>query len=69
MARLNKIRTDEQYTIGRSIHGGVDKKIRLNLNDLLKKRKEEKNIDRKVNIAILSGATAITAVIIAIFGL
>ena len=69
MARLNQVRTEEQYTAGRSLDGDSYKKIRLNLNDLLKKRNEEKKVDRKVNLAILSGATAITAVIVVILGL
>ena len=37
---------------------------RLNLNDLLKRRKEEKNLDKKNNLAILTGAAAVAAVVI-----
>ena len=63
MARVNQVKTDEQYTIGSS-----DKKIKLNLNDLLDRREKEKKADRKINLVILSGATAIAAVIIVVLG-
>jgi len=37
---------------------------RLNLNDLLKKRKEERKVDKKTNILIFSSATAVALVIL-----
>ena len=63
MARVNQVKTDEQYTIG-----SIEKKIKLNLNDLLERREKEKKADRKINLVILSGATAIAAVIIVVLG-
>ena len=41
-------------------------KARLNVNDLIKKRQEEKKIDKKTNILIFSGATAIAVVALAV---
>ena len=36
---------------------------RLDVNDLLNKRKKEKQLDRKTNVVIFSGATAVAAII------
>ena len=36
---------------------------RLDLNDLIKRRQLEKKIDRKTNLLIFSGATAIATVV------
>jgi hypothetical protein len=38
-------------------------KGRLDLNDLIKRRQLEKKIDRKTNLIIFSGATAIATVV------
>ena len=54
-------------------HGSFQKnyiaKARLNVNDLIKRRQEEKKIDKKTNILILSGATAVAAVVFAVLSL
>ena len=44
-------------------------KARLNLNDLLRRRSEEKKVDKKANLLILSGASAIAAVVFVILNL
>ena len=44
-------------------------KARLNLNDLLKRRSEEKQVDKKTNVIIVSSATAIAAVVVLILNL
>ena len=44
-------------------------KARLNLNDLLKRRSEEKKLDKKTNFLILSSATAVAAVVLLILNL
>ena len=44
-------------------------KARLNLNELLRRRKEEKQVDKKVNLIILSSATAVAAVVFLILNL
>ena len=38
-------------------------KARLNLNDLLKRRSKEKQIDKKTNLIILSSVTGVAAVV------
>ena len=44
-------------------------KARLNLNDLLKRRSQEKQIDKKTNLIIVSSVTAVAAVVILILNL
>ena len=44
-------------------------KARLNLNDLLKRRSQEKQIDKKTNLIILSSVTGIAAVVVLILSL
>ena len=41
-------------------------KDRLNLNDLLKRNKEEKKLDKKNNLLIFSGVTAFAAIVFVI---
>ena len=41
-------------------------KTRLNLNDLLKRRVEEKKIDKKTNLIIFSSAAALAMVVLLI---
>ena len=44
-------------------------KERLNLNDLLRRRSEEKKVDKKTNFLIVSSLTVVGAVIILILSL
>ena len=44
-------------------------KSRLNLNDLLRRRIEEKKIDKKANLIILSSAATVVAVVLLILNL
>ena len=44
-------------------------KARINLNDLLKKRTEEKKVDKKANLIIFSGASAVAVVVFVILSL
>ena len=44
-------------------------KSRLNLNDLLRRRVEEKKGDRKLNLIIFSGASTLAAVVLIILSL
>jgi len=39
-------------------------KNRINLNDLLRKRVEERKVDKKTNLVILSGVSALAAVVL-----
>jgi len=41
-------------------------KARLNLNDLLKRRNDEKAVDKKTNLIIFLGAVGVAAVVVAI---
>ena len=42
---------------------------KLDLNDLLKRAKEQKEQDKKLNILIFSGATTLAAIVLVIFSL
>ena len=44
-------------------------KARFNLNDLLRRRIEEKKIDKKANLIILSSAATVVAVVLLILNL
>jgi len=44
-------------------------KARLNLNDLLKRRSKEKQVDNKTNLIIWSSATAVLVVVLLILNL
>ena len=44
-------------------------KARLNLNDLLRRRSEEKQVDKKTNLIIISSVTAVAAVVLLILSL
>ncbi len=39
-------------------------KARLNLNDLLRRRSEEKMVDKKTNLLIVSGVSALAVVVL-----
>ena len=44
-------------------------KARLNLNELLRRRSEEKKVDKKTNLIILSSVTGVAAVVLLILSL
>ena len=44
-------------------------KSKINLNDLLRKRTEEKKIDKKTNLLIFSGASAVAVVVFIVLSL
>tara|TARA_Y100000590_G_scaffold135654_1_gene155273 strand:+ start:526 stop:741 length:216 start_codon:yes stop_codon:yes gene_type:complete len=52
-----------------SVSDRFEVKARLNLNDLLKRRSEERQVDKKTNLIIVSSATAIAAVVVLILNL
>ena len=70
MRKVNHTRTVEYSSKIGSVGRCFEKKERLNLNDLLQKRKTEDKVDKKINLLIISGATAVaTGVVLAIFSL
>ena len=71
MVRVNQVKTDEQYQYkaGKPFQNDFTAKVRLNLNDLLKRRQEEKKVDKRTNLAILSGAVAIAVVVLVVLSL
>ena len=52
----------ETEKLGRSERFEV--KTRLNLNDLLRRKEEEKKVDKKTNLIIISCVIAIAAVVL-----
>ena len=70
MGRLNHIRVDDDQINGHgSSQSNYIAKARLNVNDLIKRNQEEKKVDKKTNILIFSGATAVAAVVLAVLSL
>ena len=70
MGRVNQIRTVEYSNKIDSVGKCFEKSERLNLNDLIQKRKTEEKVDKKINLLIISGATAVaTGVVLAILSL
>ena len=63
MGRTNQTRIHDRHNIEGSLKDAFVSKVRLNLNDLLKRRQEERNMDKKTNLLIFSGATTIAAVV------
>ena len=51
------------------LHESFGEKARLNVNDLLQKRQQEKDIDKKNNILIFSGAAAVAVLVLAVLSL
>ena len=66
MGRTSQVKASEQYNKGEFSVNNYTAKVRLNLNDLLQKRQEEKRVEKKTNVLIFSGATVVAAVVFVI---
>ena len=64
--RVSQVKVGRRYSDAQPIRDDLSTKIRLNLNDLLKKRQEEKKVDKKINLLIFSGAAAVAVVVVVI---
>ena len=64
MGRLNHIGGDDQIYRRGSFQSNDIANNRLNVNDLIKRRQEKKKIDKKTNILIFSGATAVALAVL-----
>ena len=64
MGRLNHIGGDDQIYRRGSFQSNDIANNRLNVNDLIKRRQEKKKIDKKTNILIFSGATAVARAVL-----
>ena len=70
MRKVNQIKTVEYNSKISSVGKCFEKGERLNLNDLLQKRRKEEQVDKKTNLLIISGATVVaTGVVLAILSL
>ena len=63
MGRANQTRAHDRHNVEGPLKDAFVSKVRLNLNDLLKRRLEEKNMDKKTNLLIFSGAVVVAAVV------
>ena len=52
-----------------SIASRFETKARLDVNDLIRRRSEEKKVDKKTNLLIFSGAIGVAAVVLLILNL
>ena len=67
--RANQAKYDEeQYHAGELLHSSRSKK-RLDLNDLLKRAKDQEKNDRKLNLLIYAGVALIVAVFLLILSI
>ena len=70
MGRVNQIKVKVQSDINvKPTVYSFASRDRLNVNDLMKKRQDEKKVDKKTNILIFSGVTAVAAVVLVILSL
>ena len=63
MGRANQTRAHDRHNVEGPLKDAFVSKVRLSLNDLLKRRQEEKNMDKKTNLIIFSGTVAVAAVV------
>jgi len=54
---------DEQYNVSELLDSSKSKK-RLDLNDLLKRAKDQEKVDKKINFLIYIGAATVIAVFV-----
>ena len=70
MGRANQIKIDKDSgAAGGFLGKNFAARSRLNLNDLIKRRQEEKKIEKKTNLMIVSGVAAAGVVVLAILSL
>ena len=67
--RVGQVEYDEeQYHAGESLHSSTSKK-RLDLNDLLKRARDQEKNNKKLNLLIYSGAASVIVVFFLILSL
>ena len=66
---LGQLKTNKLNDVSNSSEKNFVSNSKLNVNDLLQRRKDEKAADKKVNLFIVTGITAAAAVILVIFSL
>ena len=59
---------EEQYHVGESYDSSMSKK-RLDLNDLLKRAKDQEKNDKKLNLLIYAGAASVIVVFVLILSI
>ena len=64
--KASQIKSDEDQYGYRTIENNSVINRRLNVNDLLRRAKEEKKIDKKTNFLILSSTLGLAAVVLLI---
>ena len=64
--KASQIKSDEDQYGYRTIENNSIINRRLNVNDLLRRAKEEKKIDKKTNFLILSSTLGLAAVVLLI---
>ena len=69
MGRINQAKVGNQFSRSQPLQSSFNTKIRLDLNELLKRRQEERKVDEKINLKILPGAMVIILVALAIINL
>ena len=63
MRKTNQTGVHDRHNVEGPLKDAFVSKVRINLSDLLKRRQEERNVDKKTNLLIFSGAVAVAAVV------
>jgi len=66
---LESLKANKLKEESNSLENNFLSKPKLNVNDLLQRRKDEKAEDKKSNLFIITGVTTVAAVILVIFSL
>ena len=69
MGKVSQIKVDNRDNYGRPLENNFTGKVRLDLNDLIKQRQQERITDKKTNLMVISGAMAVVAVVVVILSL
>ena len=69
MVKVNQKKEEDYVNEFRTLSSSFNENPRLDVNDLIEKRRTEKKQDNKKNILIFSGATVVAAVILIIISL
>ena len=64
MHKASQLKNDSQHSDARGLGDDITSKLRLNLNDLLKRRSEERLVEKKTNLLILSAVSAVAMVVL-----
>ena len=69
MRKAKQVKIEEELHSPSQTHQGFTRSIRLNFNDLMKRREEEKKFDKINNLKIIGLASSVAVIILIILNL